>query len=138
MFCANEENTDSCEADSGGPILVKGTNIQIGLVSWGNGCANPTFPGIYARVSSAIEWIDEKVCTNLAPDECVNGKIAVVNSQGEAQMNQTCQDIVGKFEGIGKKRRKRGCAWVGIRPEKRCKWYGENYCPVTCAVERCQ
>ena len=60
MLCASANNKDSCQGDSGGP-LVKG-NVQIGVVSWGIDCADPNFPGVYARVSSQYNWIESEVC----------------------------------------------------------------------------
>lgn len=50
----------SCQGDSGGPLLVN-TNEgwqQIGIVSFGVGCANETFPDVYARVGSFTTWIN--------------------------------------------------------------------------------
>lgn len=60
MLCAKANRKDSCQGDSGGP-LVHG-NQQVGVVSWGIGCASADFPGVYARVSSAHNWIEKEVC----------------------------------------------------------------------------
>uniref|UniRef100_A0A7S4JFR0 Peptidase S1 domain-containing protein n=1 Tax=Odontella aurita TaxID=265563 RepID=A0A7S4JFR0_9STRA len=80
MMCAvapEGETKDACLGDSGGPILLNGgedddtgaeTDVQAGIVSFGVGCANPDFPGIYARVSDQIEWIDEVVCSRSIGD----------------------------------------------------------------------
>ena len=66
MICAKNKNRDSCQGDSGGPLILKGkngkTDVQVGLVSWGVGCADAQFPGVYARVSSAYSWIRRQVC----------------------------------------------------------------------------
>ncbi len=45
---------DSCNGDSGGPLLVPDGDdwLQIGIVSTGQGCALPRYPGIYTEVSS--------------------------------------------------------------------------------------
>lgn len=53
---------DSCQGDSGGPMVVFNddkTPVQVGVVSWGEGCALPGKFGIYSKVSSAYEWIKE-------------------------------------------------------------------------------
>ncbi|MFE0043536.1 S1 family peptidase [Streptomyces albireticuli] len=46
---------DTCQGDSGGPMFRKdnaGAWIQVGIVSWGEGCARPGYPGVYSEVST--------------------------------------------------------------------------------------
>uniref|UniRef100_G1Q230 Peptidase S1 domain-containing protein n=1 Tax=Myotis lucifugus TaxID=59463 RepID=G1Q230_MYOLU len=59
MLCAGSEGQGTCHGDSGGPLVCKwrGTWVQVGVVSWGNGCGLPNFPGVYARVTSFLPWI---------------------------------------------------------------------------------
>ncbi|MGH2805699.1 MAG: S1 family peptidase [Actinomycetota bacterium] len=66
--CAGELHgtEDSCQGDSGGPLMVRdeqGQWLQMGVVSWGNGCAVPTQYGIYARVgdSTLYDWIQQTI-----------------------------------------------------------------------------
>jgi len=60
MVCAYEEDKDSCQGDSGGPAFT-GTStanyLQMGIVSWGYGCARQDYPGVYTRVSSVYSWV---------------------------------------------------------------------------------
>ncbi|WP_262284026.1 trypsin-like serine protease [Micromonospora sp. MA102] len=45
---------DTCQGDSGGPMFRRDAAnawIQVGIVSWGNGCARPNYPGVYTQVS---------------------------------------------------------------------------------------
>jgi len=66
MLCAKGFNKDACQGDSGGPLVIKGSNpsedVQVGVVSWGLGCAHNIFPGIYARISNEYDWIRNIVC----------------------------------------------------------------------------
>jgi subtilisin-like proprotein convertase family protein/secreted trypsin-like serine protease len=63
-ICAGfpEGGTDTCQGDSGGP-MVKNTGsgyVQVGIVSWGDGCARPDAYGIYAQVSYFASAINAK------------------------------------------------------------------------------
>jgi len=65
MMCAARSGKDSCQGDSGGPLIVKGSDaasdVQVGIVSWGFGCADEDFPGVYASVSFFLTWIQEQM-----------------------------------------------------------------------------
>lgn len=59
MVCAGQAGRDSCEGDSGGPLAVRNGAgwVQVGVVSWGEGCGEPGFPGVYSEVAAVRPWI---------------------------------------------------------------------------------
>jgi len=66
MLCAGFANggTDGCAGDSGGPLVINTDNgwQQIGIMSWGEGCALPNFYGVYTKVPAYQAFIDKYVC----------------------------------------------------------------------------
>jgi len=60
MLCASDYNRDSCSGDSGGPLFNCDRSFceQIGIVSWGIGCAKQKYPGVYTRVTEMLPWIE--------------------------------------------------------------------------------
>lgn len=64
MLCAGSSHADSCQGDSGGPLLAVDTKQEfflVGLVSWGEGCARESKPGVYVRVSTYYGWINSNL-----------------------------------------------------------------------------
>jgi secreted trypsin-like serine protease len=62
MICAGggRSRLDTCYGDSGGPLVVDqdiparppGDYVLVGLVDFGNGCAQPGYAGVYTRISN--------------------------------------------------------------------------------------
>ncbi|GFX43982.1 serine proteinase stubble [Trichonephila clavipes] len=64
FICAGYTNggKDSCEGDSGGPMVLQeddGRWVLAGVISWGIGCALPNQPGVYTRITKFAEWINQ-------------------------------------------------------------------------------
>ncbi|MGE7388295.1 serine protease [Streptomyces sp. NPDC004126] len=67
-ICAGlpQGGVDTCQGDSGGPMFRRDNNnawIQVGIVSWGQGCARPNYPGVYTEVSTFAAAIKSAAAT---------------------------------------------------------------------------
>ncbi|MBM2622569.1 serine protease [Actinoplanes sp. LDG1-06] len=55
QICAGSPQADTCQGDSGGPMVGHGKHgewVQVGIVSWGLGCARDGYPGVYTQLST--------------------------------------------------------------------------------------
>lgn len=82
MICAAVDGggKGACQGDSGGPLMIN-TNEgwqQIGIVSWGVGCAADGFPGVYTRSALFLNWINE-ITQGIAIEQSINLGIQAQN-----------------------------------------------------------
>ncbi len=63
MFCAGLGFADACQGDSGGPAVayLNGERYLLGITSWGVGCTDKKYPGVYVNVPKYKGWIQSTV-----------------------------------------------------------------------------
>ena len=61
QLAAGQTGRDACQGDSGGPLTALSSRgrVLVGVVSWGYGCGDARYPGLYARVTSFADWIGD-------------------------------------------------------------------------------
>ena len=107
QVCAGRErgHVDACYGDSGGPLVAPTDDsqdewVQIGLVSWGAGCAAPERPTIYTEVSAFTDWLFERGVGSGEGErfEGSGARLPARGSRGKAGTYPLTIDVSG-FEG---------------------------------------
>lgn len=102
MLCAGDLEAggmDSCSGDSGGPLFAGTADgfTQLGIVSWGNECALPGYPGVYTRVSTYTAWITSQLSAGARPT-CMGVVATIVGTPAGERIDGTpgADVIVGR------------------------------------------
>jgi secreted trypsin-like serine protease len=92
MICANylgDIEKGSCQGDSGGPLVVYDNGWkQVGVVSYGVGCADAEFPDVYARVGHFATWI-KSITQGVAIEPSLDFTITPQNTAQSDQLTIT-------------------------------------------------
>lgn len=92
-----EGGKDACQGDSGGPLVAQRPDkrwIQLGIVSWGAGCAEAEHYGVYTRVAAFRDWIAAKT-DGAVPDvegPAADDQVASTTTSGGTQQRQSGQE----------------------------------------------
>ncbi|TBY71001.1 trypsin-like serine protease [Rhizobium leguminosarum bv. viciae] len=92
-----EGGKDACQGDSGGPLVAQRPDkrwIQLGIVSWGAGCAEAEHYGVYTRVAAFRDWIAAKTDGDVpnVDEPAADDQVASTTSGGGTKQRQSGQE----------------------------------------------
>ncbi|WP_163880929.1 trypsin-like serine protease [Rhizobium laguerreae] len=93
-----EGGKDACQGDSGGPLVAQRPDkrwIQLGIVSWGAGCAEAEHYGVYTRVAAFRDWIAAKTDGDVPNVEgpAAGDQVASTTTGGGTKQRQSGQKL---------------------------------------------
>jgi hypothetical protein len=106
VICAGfpEGGKDSCYGDSGGPLVVRDEQnrwIQIGVVSWGPGCAKPNAFGVYTRAAAFEPWLRAKTGIDQARPSPATQNVVPASVDAENPANLSVAFVQGRSVRVG-------------------------------------
>jgi trypsin len=113
MVCAGYQSggVDTCFGDSGGPLEspVSGTYRLVGITSWGEGCAEPDFPGVYTRIAGDV--LRPAAASTISGLEAANGLAheSVVGGSAPAATQAATPNPFAKCRKLKNKRKRKRC-----------------------------
>ncbi|WP_327212438.1 trypsin-like serine protease (plasmid) [Rhizobium beringeri] len=92
-----EGGKDACQGDSGGPLVAQRPDkrwIQLGIVSWGAGCAEAEHYGVYTRVAAFRDWIAAKTAGDVPNVEgpAADDQVASTTTSGGTKQRKSGQE----------------------------------------------
>ncbi|MBY5534283.1 trypsin-like serine protease [Rhizobium leguminosarum] len=92
-----EGGKDACQGDSGGPLVAQRPDkrwIQLGIVSWGAGCAEAEHYGVYTRVAAFRDWIAAKTDGDVPDVEgpAAGDQVASTTTSGGTKQRKSGQE----------------------------------------------
>jgi hypothetical protein len=112
MICAGDlinGGEDACQGDSGGPLAVRSSDnsrwLLIGATSWGYGCADVIYPGVWSKVSYVLDWITDNADVDseygcMDPAACNYSEEAIYDNGSCAELDE-CGDCGGNGPAAG-------------------------------------
>ena len=106
MICAGDlinGGEDACQGDSGGPLAVRSSDdsrwLLIGATSWGYGCADVIYPGVWSKVSYVLDWINDNADVDsefgcMDPSACNYSEEAIYDNGSCVELDE-CGDCGG-------------------------------------------
>ena len=100
MLCAGSAvgGKDSCQGDSGGPLVASsspGVWKQAGIVSFGIGCGQALYPGVYTRVSQYVAWIRSYINSQSGPAPLHNPGFELGSNGDWVEASISGVDLIG-------------------------------------------
>ena len=107
MLCAGyvQGGSDSCRGDSGGPLIAQnsGVPVQIGIVSFGRGCALPNGHGVYSRLSALKDFLETHLPAETSPPPPAEQILSSQWTSGPYGNNEDISEVLGVTNAVNLK-----------------------------------